>query len=56
MNQTEKRKFLIRYLLDEDKRYAEVEIPTSESEQKQLLRALFNIRMPQETTPDFMRI
>ncbi|MCC8136426.1 MAG: protein-ADP-ribose hydrolase [Ruminococcus sp.] len=56
MNQTEKREFLIRYLLDENKRYAAMEIPTSESEQKQLLRALFNIRMPQEATPEFTRI
>ncbi|MCC8068849.1 MAG: protein-ADP-ribose hydrolase [Ruminococcus sp.] len=56
MNHTKKREFLIRYLLDEDKRYSSMDIPINEDEQKQLLRALFNIRMPKETTLDFMQI
>ena len=46
MNQTEKRQFLIRRLLDEQPRYRNMEIPSDVMEQRQLLRSLFNIRMP----------
>ncbi len=56
MTQAERRQFLIRYLLDESVQYADMEVPRSTNEQKQLLRALFNIRMPKETTEEFLRI
>ena len=46
MNQTEKRQFLIRRLLDEQSRYRNMEIPSDVTEQRQFLRSLFNIRMP----------
>lgn len=46
-NQEEKRLYLIRYLLNEQPKYRGIEIPADESAQKQLLRSLFNIRMPQ---------
>lgn len=56
MTQTEKRIYLIRSLLDEQSQYRDMEIPQNEQEQKQLLRALFNIRMPGEVSEDFLHI
>lgn len=56
MTQTERRIFLIRSLLGEQPRYQDMKIPQKEQEQKQLLRALLNIRMPKETDPDFLQI
>lgn len=46
MNQGERRKFLIRKLLQENARYWDVEIPAGEEEQRQLLRGLMNVRLP----------
>ncbi len=56
MTQAERRNYLIRYLLKESREYANLQIPTSTAEQKQLLRALFNIRMPQEVSEEFLQI
>lgn len=46
MTQAEKRKYLITELLKESPEYEKIVIPTDETEQKKLLRSLFNIRMP----------
>ncbi len=56
MDQTERRRFLIRALLDEQPQYRGMDIPGSEDEQKRLLRSLFNIRMPADISSDFIRI
>lgn len=56
MTQTERRKYLIAALLKEQPQYSEIEIPTSEQEQKILLRSLFNIRMPLPVTDNFFAI
>lgn len=56
MTQAEKRIYLIRSLLNEQPQYRNLEIPQNEQEQKSLLRALFNIRMPRETNEEFLRI
>ena len=56
MNQTERRKFLIQRLLDEQSRYRDMEIPQDETEQRQLLRSLFNIRSPKKIGDDFLSI
>lgn len=56
MTQTERRKYLIGVLLKEQQQYSEIEIPTSEQEQKNLLRSLFNIRMPLPVTEEFLTI
>lgn len=56
MNQTEKRRFLIRSLLDERPRYRDMEIPSDPTEQKRLLRSLFNIRMPGQIREDFLKV
>ena len=56
MNQTERRKFLIQRLLDEQPRYKGFEIPQDKMEQKQMLRSLFNIRSPKEISDDFLAV
>lgn len=56
MTQTERRKYLITALLKEQPQYSKIEIPSSEQEQKVLLRSLFNIRMPQPISDEFLEI
>ena len=56
MKQKERREFLIRSLLDEQPRYRNMAIPQSESEQKQLLHSLMNIRHPQSIGDDFLAV
>ena len=56
MNQTEKRLFLIQSLLDEQPEYSEIEIPTGQTDQKQLLRSLFNVRPPRKTGEGFLTV
>lgn len=56
MTQTERRIYLIKELLSEQPRYAEMEIPENEQEQKYLLRSLFNIRMPKAASEEFLKI
>ena len=46
MTQDERRIYLIHELLLEQPQYSDIEIPADEQEQKNLLRSLFNIRMP----------
>lgn len=54
MTQTERRLFLIEYLLSE--RGEKISIPSDEYDQKRLLRSLFNIRMPKEISEEFLQI
>lgn len=56
MTQTERRKYLLKALLKEDPRYSEIEIPASANAQKQLLRSLFNVRLPKKIDPEFLAI
>lgn len=56
MTQEERRIYLIRELLSEQPRYAGMEIPAGEREQKDLLRSLFNIRMPNPISETFLQI
>lgn len=56
MTQEERRRYLIQALLAEQPEYRNLEIPQGEAEQKRLLRALFNIRMPRDVTPEFLEI
>lgn len=56
MTQTERRSFLIKELLYEQPRYRDMEIPTDDNEQKNLLRSLFNIRMPKPVSEEFLKI
>jgi len=56
MKQEERRLYLIRELLHEQPEYADMRIPAGEREQKNLLRSLFNIRMPKPADPAFLEI
>lgn len=47
MIQTERRIYLIQELLRGQPSHSSIKIPANEQEQKNLLRSLFNIRMPQ---------
>lgn len=56
MNQNERRIYLIKYLLGERPEYRGAEIPGDRSGQKQLLRALMNVREPADISGEFLRI
>lgn len=56
MTQKERRIYLIRELLKEQPRYRDIKIPKNEQEQKRLLRSLFNVRMPQEVSREFLEV
>ena len=56
MTQTERRLFLIRSLLAEDPRYAEVSLPADEAGQKRLFRSLVNVRPAIPADEAFLRV
>lgn len=56
MNQNERIKYLIQYLLDEEPQYQNIKIPSSLDEQKHLLRGLMNVRPPRAIDSDFLRV
>ena len=56
MNQSERRNYLIQKLLEEQPQYAKMQIPEKSEEQKTLLRALMNVRMPGELSEEFLQI
>lgn len=56
MTQTERRLFLIKEMLREQPKYQEMKIPAHAQEQKNLLRSLFNVRMPQEVSEEFLKM
>ncbi len=56
MTQSERRMFLIQYLLNENKTYKSIKIPKDELSQKTLLRGLFNVREPMNTDEKFLKI
>lgn len=55
MTQTERRIFLIKELLSEQPQYSDMIIPADEQWQKNLLRSLFNIRMPEPVSEAFLK-
>lgn len=55
MTQTERRIFLIKELLREQPQYSDMIIPADEQGQKNLLRSLFNIRMPEPVSEAFLK-
>lgn len=56
MDQSERREFLIRKLLQENVQYRDMEVPEGEEDQKQLLRGLMNIRPPRKIGRDFLKV
>lgn len=55
MNQTERRIFLIKAFREQPK-YADMQIPANADEQKRLQRSLFNIRMPEPVSEEFLQV
>lgn len=56
MTQQERRMFLIRHLLAEERRYEDVAVPAAEGEQRRLLRGLMNVRPPRAAGREFLRV
>lgn len=56
MKQSERRIFLIKSLLQERTEYRDKSISADTEQQKQLLRALMNVRAPQQIGTEFLRI
>lgn len=56
MTQTERRIFLIKELLREQPGHRDMDISVPAQDQKKLLRSLFNIRMPQPVSEEFLRV
>ena len=56
MNQSERRHYLIQYLLNEHPEYQDMNIPAGKQEQKLLLRGLMNVRMPQNANAEFLTV
>lgn len=54
MTQNDRRKYLITELLKEQPEYSNVIIPKNETDQKKLLRALFNVRLPLPISDEFL--
>lgn len=56
MNQNDRKKYLINYLLNEKEDYKNIKIPRYEDEQKILLRSLMNIRPAKNIAKEFLKI
>ena len=56
MKQSERRIFLIKSLLQERTEYRDISISADTEQQKQLLRALMNVRAPQPIGTEFLRM
>lgn len=56
MTQTERRLYLIQYLLGENPQYADVDTPIDEVSQRQLLRALMNVRPAIPASDEFLAV
>ena len=56
MTQTKRREYLIRYLLDEQLKYKDTDMPDDIQAQKRLLRSLMNVRSPKQISEEFLRV
>lgn len=56
MTQTKRREYLIRYLLDEQLKYKDTEMPDDIQAQKRLLRSLMNVRSPKQISEEFLHV
>ncbi|MBQ7058302.1 MAG: protein-ADP-ribose hydrolase [Firmicutes bacterium] len=56
MTHDEQRVWLIRQLLDEEPQYRNYRIPGGDQDQKNLFRALMNVRPPKRISEDFLKI
>ena len=56
MTQTERREYLIKYLLKEEHRILGGKIPSDKQGQENLLRSLMNVRLPKPISEEFLKI
>jgi O-acetyl-ADP-ribose deacetylase (regulator of RNase III) len=56
MTHNEQRVWMIQQLMAEDSYYRDMSIPSDEQKQKDLLRALMNVREPKKISSDFLKI
>lgn len=56
MTQSERREYLITYLLKEEKKIFRQRIPETKEEQERLLRSLMNVRPPKPISEEFLNI
>ena len=56
MTQEERRIYLIDFLLNENDEYKNIAIPNDDDEQRTLLRALLNVRLPKSIDEEFLKI
>ena len=56
MTHEQQRIWLIEHLLDEDNEYRNIRIPSDAQKQKDLLRALMNVRPPAPLSPSFLEV
>jgi len=56
MTQTKRREYMIRYLLDEELKYKDTEMPDDIQAQKRLLRSLMNVREAKPIGEEFLRV
>ena len=56
MTQTERREYLIKYLLKEEHRILGGKIPSDKQGQENLLRSLMNVRLPKLISEEFLKI
>ena len=56
MTQDGRLEFLLRYLLNERKGYADIRVPDALSEKRRLLRSLMNVRPPVPASMEFLAV
>ncbi len=56
MNQSERRMYLIKELLNESPRYRDMAVPADSMDQRRLLRSLMNVRMPAPVSEEFLSV
>lgn len=56
MNQSERRLFLIKSLINEQPKYKSIAVSTNEEDQKMLLRSLLNVRPPSPVSDEFLEV
>ena len=56
MTKEEQLMYLIKYLLEEEIEYKDIQIPKDIASQKYILRSLFNVRMPSKVSEKFLKI
>ena len=56
MKQSERREYLIEYLLKENNGYQDIAMPQDEEAQRKLLRALLNVRRAKEISSEFLAV